>query len=121
MTRRRLAVRLALAALVLLAAAVLLVSSAQEIWRTQRFASSGGPIFNLAVIVIGVTTLYIVLQVRAYLNETRPPRGAVACPSCGHHAAAFDRRCRRCGAWIRSRAQELTDSVARTGEVGGTR
>jgi hypothetical protein len=104
MSRRHLAVRLAFAALVIVAAAASLVSLAQEVIRTGRPASGGGPVLTVAALIVIVATSYLVHQVKVYLDETRPPKDAVACSSCGNHAAVFDRRCRRCGEWLKPRA-----------------
>ena len=97
MTQRRLAARLACAALVILVAALSLVASVQEVLRSGRPVSTGGPVVQLAVIVIAVAAIYMAVTVKGYLDETRPPRNAIICPSCANRAATFDRRCRRCG------------------------
>ena len=107
MTRGRLAVRLVCATLIVAATAVSLVASAQEVIRTGRPVSTGGPIVQLTLVIIVVASLYVVIRVRGYLDETRPPRNAVMCSACGNHAAAFDRRCRRCGARLDQQAASI--------------
>jgi hypothetical protein len=96
MTRRGVAARLACPALVIILATVSLIGSTQEIIRTGRPVSTGGPLVQVALLVIAVAALYIVTRVKGYLDESRPPRNAILCSACGNHAAAFDRRCRRC-------------------------
>ena len=100
---RRLVTRLVVVGIIVAVAAIALVASAQEVIRTGRPLSAGGPVAIVMAAIIIVAALYISRRVRTYLDETWPPRGAVPCMTCGTQGAAFDRRCRQCGARLQPR------------------